>query len=106
MSGTLGRTDLTKNLDVALYQTNDSQLATVTVSFCNRSDSETFVFLAVSDKSRNSPLPSDFLEFNSVVPPFGVLERTGIVIGPNKKVFVKSTEDDVSVMAYGFEDIA
>lgn len=105
MSGSLGRSDLIKNLDVSVYQTPSDKLATVTVSFCNRSELNTFVYLAVSDSNDDEPNNADYLEFKSVVPPYGVLERTGIVVGPDKKIIVKSEKDDTSVSVYGFEDI-
>ena len=103
MSGTLGKLDLSANVDTVLYSTNVNEVATLTLSVCNRGASETFIYVAISGS--DTPANSDYIEFNTILPPFGVLERTGVVLSGGDKVVVRSETDDVSVVAYGFEDL-
>lgn len=102
MSGILGRADLPVNTNRILYTVGLNKLATVSVNICNRSENEAFVYVAISTTA--SPLNSDYIEFNTVLPPYGILERTGIVMGENDNLIVRSETSDVSVVAYGFED--
>lgn len=102
MAGTLGKADLQPNVNTVLYTSPTNGVATLTLNICNRGGNETFVYVAISDT--DTPQGSDYIEFNVVIPPFGVIERTGIVLGEGNKLVVLSETNEVSAVAYGFED--
>ena len=102
-SGTLGRQNLQKDQPTVLYTCPNELLATASINICNRGASETFIFISISDTDSHDD--SGFIEFNTILPPFGVLERTGVVVSQNKRIIVTAETDDVSAVAYGFEDV-
>lgn len=101
-NGRLGAVDLTANTDTTLYTCPIGKTATVNVTFTNRQTSPVNVKLALANSA--SPATTDYLEFNTELPPFGVLERTGIVVGAGQFLVVTSNVSGVSAVAFGFED--
>lgn len=105
-SGKLGGVNLAANTDTLLYQPAATETATVTVAFCNRNGATpALVRVAVSDSADASPNDTDYLEYDVSIPPRGILERAGIVIGSQQKIFVRSDVTLVTAVAMGFVDV-
>lgn len=102
-SGTLGKSNLLANINSILYSAPVNSLATITLNICNRNTTQALVKVAIS--TNNAPDDMDYIEFNAAIPPFGVLERTGIVVSSPNKLIISSNIADVSAVAYGFEDM-
>jgi hypothetical protein len=100
-TGRLGIGDLAAATNTTLYTCPDNTFAVVTVSLCNRSGSSTTVRVAVADA--DTPLDSEFIEYDATVLSKGVLERTGVVLAAGEKIVVRSSGTGTSAVAYGIE---
>lgn len=103
-SGKLGAAALSANTDTTVYTVPSSTVATVNVNMCNRGTVATTVRLAVA--ATGSPGNSEFIEYEAILPPNGVLERTGIVCSAAERVVARAASADVSVRVHGFEEAA
>lgn len=102
-SGNLGSAALSANADTLLYAVPAGKAATLNINCCNRDPAaSTKVRIAVGVGV--APVDGDYIEYDTVVPANGVLERTGIVCGGGERVWVRATTAAVSVRVYGFED--
>lgn len=88
--------------NVALYTVPAAHRAVMTVSLCNRGATAAKVRLALTEAA--APVDDDWIEFDAVLPGFGVLERTGIALAAGQKVFVRSDVANVSAVAYGVRE--
>lgn len=101
MSGRLGKADLAAAIDTDLYTAPAATVVTATVAFANRTAADVHVRLAVRD---GVLADSDYLEYDAAVPASGVLERTGIVLGPGETITVRTDAAGVSARAHGFTE--
>ena len=101
-SGILGRNDLAATTNTAVYTVPSSKVSAVNLSITNRSANTVFVRVALSNSS--SPANADYIEYDSPIPPSGILERTGLVLDAAKVLVVYSSATSVSSVAYGFEE--
>lgn len=101
-AGKLGNAALAANADTVLYTVPASVVATVNVSFCNKGAASAKVRLAVAANA--APAAAEYLEFDTVIPANGVLERTGIVCSTTEKVVARADTADVAVRVHGFEE--
>jgi len=49
---------------------------------------------------------NSYIEFNSILPPSGVLERSAIVLEAGNTIRVSSTNSNTSVVVFGIEESA
>lgn len=101
-NGRLGAVDLTANVDTTLYTCPAGKTATTTVAFTNRQSAPVNVKLALSTSA--APATADYLEFNTEIPAFGVLERSAVVVGAGQYLVVTSNVSGVSAVLFGFEE--
>lgn len=102
-SGRFGKANPAANADTDLYTVPPGMVATANVCFCNRTPAPIAVRLAV----RSGPIAdSDYLEFGTVIPAGGILERTGIALTAGEVITVRTAAAGVSVRAHGFEEAA
>ena len=50
------------------------------------------------------PVMYDFLEYDALIAPYGVLERTGIILPPNTYLYASSNATQVGVIALGIQE--
>ena len=101
-NGRLGSVDLATNTDTTLYTCPAGKTATTTVCFTNRQSTPVNVKLALSTSA--VPASTDYLEFNTEIPAFGVLERSAVVVGAGQYLVVTSNTSGVSAVVFGFEE--
>lgn len=104
-SGFLGKSLLAANADTKLYTVPASTVTTATVSICNTGTINLAVRLAVVAAGVTSPAGSDYLEFDVLLSPSGVLERTGIAMSAGEQLFVRASAP-AAARAHGFEEVA
>jgi len=105
MSAISGNADLPLNENMYLYTVPDGKCATVTVALLNRDavTSREVSILIV----RYPHTMADFIEYYALVPPRGVLERTGLVMTAGEVLFVTTHNGvEVSGRFHGFEEEA
>lgn len=100
-TGRLGAIDLTATVNATAYTVPADTFAVVTVAVCNRSASTVSIRVAVA--AADTPVSSEFIEYDTEILANGVLERTGIVINAGQKIVVRSSGADVNAVVYGIE---
>ena len=99
-----GRLGTPANLGAAanttLY-TCTTTYAVCTVNILNRNTTATTIRLGLS--STATPGLNEWIEFDTVIPAAGVLERTGLVVGNTQNLVVYAAATGVTAMVYGIE---
>jgi len=102
-SGILGQTDITSaNTDTSIYTVPSAKTASLTLSLVNRSSSSASIRVGLC--ASGSIGNAEFIEYETTLPPKGVLERTGIVMQATKQLVVRTDTASISACAYGFEE--
>jgi hypothetical protein len=92
----LDSTDLTD-----IYTVPTDYSAIVNISVLNRSTDAVTVKIATSDTV--TPDPAEYIEWNTVIKPRGVLERTQVTLQAGRKILVESnTANAVAITVHGF----
>lgn len=100
MSGILGTHDLTADVIQSIYQCDTDQFTTANISICNRHNVEITIDIAITD-DENTLANSRYIEYQTVIKPKGVLERTAVAVPTEKYITVLSSHSNVSAVAFG-----
>jgi len=100
-TGRLGVQDLAATTNTTLYTCPASTFTVASVSLCNRGTNAVTVRVALA--ASGTPLNSEYIEYDTSIPPKGVLERTGLVLDATKQIVVYASATNVSAVAYGIE---
>ena len=101
-TGTLGQSSLAATTNTTVYTVPVSKIGTVSINICNRSATNpVMVRLAVA--ASGTPANAEWVEYDAIIAPNSVLERTGIVMSASKNVVAYSSAANVSVNVYGYE---
>lgn len=101
-TGILGQSSPLATTNTTVYTVPSSTTATFNISVVNTSASFITVRLAVA--ATTSPTNNEYLEYDVLLEPNGVLERTGIVAQATKNVVVYASANGLSVSVYGYEE--
>lgn len=99
-SGTLGQASLSAATNTTIYTVGTTPTV-FNVNIVNTTGAPVGVNLAVAASS--TPSASEYLEYQTVIPANGVLERGGIVATSGKLVVAYANASGVSVNVYGYE---
>jgi hypothetical protein len=105
-TGRLGAVDITSATTwTQTYANPTDTFSVVTISLCNRSASDAVIRVALSTTvAPGLPGNGEFLEYDTILPAKGVMERTGIVMdSTNKYLNVYSSITSVSCVVMGIE---
>ena len=100
-TGRLGAANLTTTNNVTLYTCPVQTFAVATINICNRTSGEIRARIAVAES--DTPLDSEWIEYDVLLQANGVVERTGIVLAAGQKIVVRSSVANASAVAYGIE---
>lgn len=103
-TGRLAGSDLAGGTVTTVYTCPVDTYTVASVSVCNRGTQPTVFNLSISDT--DTPTPGEYLEFETELLPKNILERTGLVLGAGQKIVVRSSQSNISVVAFGIETAA
>jgi hypothetical protein len=101
-SGILGQATPAAATNTTVYTVPALTTAVATVSIANTTGYPTLFNFAVA--STATPASSEFLEFQTVLPAYGVFERSGIVANAGEQFVVNAVNAGTSVSIYGYEE--
>jgi len=101
-SGLLGKADLAATTDTSIYTVPESIVATVNINLVNRTAAAITIRLSIGAAS---PADEDFIEYDTSIPAYGVLERSGLVMGAAEVLVARASAVGVSIRAYGFTEV-
>lgn len=99
-NGVLGTWNLYAGVPQAIYVNNYSKVAMVAVSILNRHNIESRISIALST-SATTPTNAEYLEYEAILAPKGVLERSGIAVSPGQYIVVESSLADSNAVCWG-----
>ena len=102
-AGRLGATALTSVTDTTLCTITAGTVAGLSVNICNM-NSSTAALVRLALAAANPPTAAEYIEYDAIVPPNGVLERTGLVLDAGKLVVARASIASVTAVVYGYED--
>ena len=99
--GILGNSDLAATTNTTVYTVPADTFSVVSISICNRNSSPISVRIATS--TTGTPANSEFIEYDTSISAYGVLERTGVVLQATKNIVVRTSAANVSAVVFGIE---
>jgi hypothetical protein len=75
--------------------------AIANVSITNRN--QTSITLRLAMATTSTPNPEEFIEYETVIIPNGVFERTGLVMQGGLNIVARTNQSNVGVTVYGIE---
>lgn len=100
-TGILGKADLASGTNTTLYTAPSDTYTVISVNLCNRGNQATSMRIATA--ASDTPLNSEYIEYDVEILAKGVLERTGIVLGAGQKLVCRASSANVSAVAMGIE---
>jgi len=100
-TGILGIADLAATTLTTLYTVPSTTFTVATVSVCNRGTAPVTVRIALAATA--TPTNGEYIEYDMVIQPKGVLERTGLVLDATKRIVMYASATGVSATAFGIE---
>lgn len=100
-TGRLGVQDLTADTDTTVYTVPVGTYAVANVSITNRNSTAITMRLAMATTS--TPNNEEWIEYNTVIIPNGVFERTGLVMQGGLNIVARADQANVGVTVYGIE---
>ena len=87
---------------ITTTQVGTGKIAVVTLNICN-TDTAVATSVRVALSTSATPSAGEFLEYNTLLNPLGVLERTGIIVPAGMGLVVYASTATVNAIAYGLE---
>ena len=100
-TGRLGNAALSATQYTSIYS-NATTYAVCSVNICNQNATSITIRLAITT-TPTAPATADLIEYQTVIPAYGVLERTGLVLANGQAISAYASSTNVSVVVYGIE---
>lgn len=100
-TGILGQSNPAAGANTTVYTVPAATTATFNISVVNTGASSASINVALS--ASTPPTAAEYIEYQTVLPPGGVLERGGLVAEAAKRVVVNCSTAQCSVSVYGYE---
>lgn len=103
-TGRLGTLDMAATTYEDLYTVPTDTFTVASISLVNRTTNNVTLRVAITTvASPGTPTNDEFIEYDVVLAPKGVLERTGLVMDAGKIIKVYASVIGVSAVAMGIE---
>jgi|LakMenEpi03Aug12_release.lakeMendotaPanAssembly.Ray.scaffolds.fasta_scaffold05750_9 hypothetical protein len=99
MSGILGQSAPLAATNTTIYTVPANTHVVANISIANRASTAVTVRIALA--AAPTPTNAEFIEFDTTIPGFGVLERTGLSLQSGRLVVVFASNANTSVSLYG-----
>lgn len=103
-NGRLAAVTPTANTDTLLYQVPASSTASFAITVCNTNSLATNVRISIEDSNAVGIASTNCIEFDTSIVSKSVLEKGGLVLGNQQKLFCNSSVSDVNFIVYGYEE--
>jgi len=106
-NGRLARSIIsTASTNTLVYTVPNGYYSVLNILAVNSSPGSVQCRIAVSTQTNNSPISSEYIEYNVTIPAVnGVLERTAIVCSPGEKIIVwVNAANAVTIRINGYEE--
>jgi hypothetical protein len=103
-TGRLAAVTPTANTDTQLYQVSSSLTGSVSICVCNTGTNSSAVRLSIENSAAVGIASTNCIEYDAQISPSSVIERGGIVLGSQQKLFCKSSTSNVNFIVYGYEE--
>jgi hypothetical protein len=100
-TGRLGNVDIPATTNTTAYTVPVGTYAVANVSLTNRNDAA--VRLRVAMATTATPTDQEWLEYDTIVIPKGVFERTGLVMQGGLNLVIYSDTANIGCTVYGIE---
>jgi hypothetical protein len=100
-TGRLGVSAIAATTLTTVYTVPTGQYTVLNVSLTNRNTSAITMRLAIS--STATPNIQEYIEYDTVIVPLGVFERTGLVMQAGLNIVVYTSAANVGCTVYGIE---
>jgi hypothetical protein len=100
-TGRLGVSAIAATTLTTVYTVPTGQYTVLNVSLTNRNTSAITMRLAIS--STATPNIQEYIEYDTVIVPLGVFERTGLVLNAGLNIVVYTSAANVGCTIYGIE---
>jgi hypothetical protein len=91
------------NTETQLYQAPSSLTSSISISACNTNGSAAKIRISLDSSTAVGIATTNCIEYNSSVPASTTLERGGIVVANQQKIFCYSDIGGVNFVVYGYE---
>lgn len=103
-NGRLAAVTPTANTDTLLYQVPSSSTSSISVCICNTNVGDSAIRLSIENSSAVGIASTNCIEYDTLIAPSSVIERGGIVLGNQQKLYCKSSIGQVNFIVYGYEE--
>ena len=100
-TGRLGVSAINATTLTTVYTVPTGQYTVLNVSLTNRNTSAITMRMAIS--STATPNIQEYIEYDTVIVPLGVFERTGLVLNAGLNIVVYTSAANVGCTVYGIE---
>jgi hypothetical protein len=100
-AGLIAAINMSAGVNTVLFTMPAGKIYLINVNVCNRNITDVNIRLALTKGGLDGLADSDYIEYDTIVRPKGVLERTGLVLNGQQSLIGYSDSGNVSFVVWG-----